>query len=81
MLDRNLMPGDDQCFASVGYVCGFLQITPGQLGVLMDAAGVRFAKAVDGVPYLDGAGFEAVTAKGREVVDEIKSAATSHQRN
>ena len=78
---EDFLPPEDQCFASVGWCCQTLQITPRQLLVLMEAAGVRFVRMIDATGYIDGDGFRAVTKKAAEIHDEIKSVSTSHERN
>lgn len=76
-----LTPNASQQFVSMGYLCGLLQILPGQLKVLMEAADVRFAQIVDGVGYLTVTDATTVAEKCREVRAEIESAVTSHERN
>lgn len=75
----NPEPGDRTY--SVGYVCFNLQILPGQLAVLMEAAGVTFARMADGVPMLDGHSFIAVAEKAEAVRGEIKGKLQSTASN
>lgn len=81
MFDPKLKPEMAASFYSFGYACQSLQIAPGQLGVLMEAAGVKFAQVIDGVPMLDGHGFLAVVDKLKEVADEIKAVEASAATN
>lgn len=65
-------PEPARSYYGPGFVCSTLQITPAQLRVLMEGCGARFAIMIDGVPYLDGDGFEAVSEKCSEVRAEIR---------
>jgi hypothetical protein len=81
-LDINqFAPPKEHRFYGPAAVCGTLSITPGQLAVLMEAAGVRFARIIDHVPYVDGNGFDAIAAKCRDVRKEIHDVLESAEHN
>lgn len=77
----HLAPEPEKQFVSLGYLCGLLQVLPGQLKVLMEDCKINFSMVLDGVGYLTVADAERVADKCREVRDEIDSALTSHERN
>lgn len=70
---RQFAPPNDSMFYSVGATCQKLGINPAQLAILLEAAEVRFAKLIDGVPYLDGDGYLAVNQKAAEVIAEANA--------
>lgn len=79
MLTGDLPPVDKQFFGP-GYSCQLLQVTPGQLRVLMEAAGVAFVASIDGTPLIDGAGMQALVDKANELRAEIADAASKVEK-
>lgn len=69
------LPPVDRQFFGPGYSCQLLQVTPGQLKVLMEAAGVEFVATLDAVPLIDGVGMQALVNKANELRAEIADAA------
>jgi hypothetical protein len=74
-------PEPEHRYYGPGFVCAHLQIVPAQLLTLVEAAGVKFSLAIDGVPMLDGHGFLAVADKCEEVRAEIQSVVASAAKN
>lgn len=68
---ENFLPPAERQFFGPGSVCGLLQITPGQLRVLMEDTGTTFAACLDGVPMLDANGLQRVVDKAAEIRAEI----------
>lgn len=77
----NFHPEATEQFYSLGYVCQYLQVTPGQVCVLLEATETKFVRVIDDVPYLDGSGFAEVVHKAREVIQEIEEFAASAELN
>ncbi len=77
----HLAPARDRQLVSVGYLCGLLQILPGQLRVLMEDCEVKFAEVRDGVGYVLVADAETLAAKNNELREEIRAVETSFERN
>ncbi len=81
MHDFNLEPTAKQ-YISVGQLCQFLQVLPGQLEVLMQAASIeQFDMALDGVCYLTADNAELVFEECRKVREEIESVSESTKWN
>lgn len=59
-------PDRSQQFVGTGTLCQHLQVLPGQLRVLMDSTGVKFAMILDGVGYVRVADAERLAAKCRD---------------
>ena len=74
-------PGKESQFFSVGYCCQLMQITPGQLRVLMEATATRFAECRDGVAYVDGAALVNLMCECKKCRDEIEAAANAVSSN
>lgn len=70
----DLTPPIERTFFSVGGVCQLLQITPGQLRVLMDDLSLKFDRCVDAVPFVDGVQLELLVARRNEIVTNINKA-------
>lgn len=70
---RDLPPADKQFFGP-GYSCQLLQVTPGQLRLLMEETGVRFVAMHDNVPLIDGVGMQKLVNKANEIRAEIDNA-------
>lgn len=77
----HLAPDQEWRYVSTGFLCQLLQIVPGQLATLMEAAEVRFALVLDGVGYLMVRDAEAVAAKVRDIRNEIAEVSESAESN
>lgn len=76
-----MTPEQSRRFYSLGYCCALLEVSPGQLRVLMEDTELVFDHVIDGVPYLDGDQFDVVIEKCKAVRAEIQSASRSHASN
>ena len=77
----HLAPERDKQFLSMGFLMQLVQITPGQLRVLMEETGVQFSEVRDGIGYVTHNDAIKVLEKCRDVRQEIHDVATSHERN
>lgn len=75
MFDTTDLPPTDRQLYSLGYTCQLLQVVPGQLGVLMDATGVRPFWTIDSVAYFDGDGVQVLVNKANQLRKELADAA------
>ena len=78
--NSNNVPSSQQWF-SLGLACQLMQITPGQLEVLLEDLDVGFDAIWDNVPMLRGDTLLAVSRRCGEVRDEITAAANSSKDN
>jgi hypothetical protein len=69
----DLMPPAERRYFSIGACCQTMDITPGQLKVVMDEVGLRFDRCIDAVPYVDGRQYEAIFAKCIELRESIST--------
>lgn len=76
----NDLPPIDKQFFGPGYACQLLQVTPGQLKVLLEETGIRFAVMLDNVPLIDGVGMQKLVDKANELRAEIDTAIAKAER-
>lgn len=74
MFTPEMLPIKDRQLFSVGYCCQLLQITPGQLVVLMEDTTVLPAWIIDSVAYFDGDGVQVLVNKANQLRKEIQAA-------
>lgn len=74
MLTPEMLPSRDKQLFSAGYTCQLIQITPGQLGVLIESTGVLPSWTIDGTAYFDGDGVQVLVNKSNQIRKEIADA-------
>jgi len=80
VFDQFAPPIEERHF-SVGFICTLLEINPGQLRVLMESTGSKFARIVDGVAFVDGNALVEIMAECQRVCEEIAAASESVESN
>lgn len=78
---ENLIHHSAPRLASMGLLMQTLRIFPGQLKVLMEDGGIKFAQVVDGVGYVTVADAEKIATMVRDIYKEIHDVQESAKYN